>query len=124
MTESLTVFVACDTAAEKKPHPLLIAPTGLLCMSCKLGSARDDSPALGCKLLLSGAGEGELPKPAYRPPCDGGRSVDREALAFPREAKKSSLAVFCEDAPLLLNGFVARDPPAFIGLADRDEPAI
>ena len=35
-----------------------------------------------------------LPKPWYRPPCDGGKSSGRFAFASPSPAKKLSLAAF------------------------------
>lgn len=42
-------------------------------------------------LLLPYDGSGVDPNPAYRPPCDGGRSSDRIELAFPIRSKKASL---------------------------------
>lgn len=35
-----------------------------------------------------------FPNPWYRPPWEGGKSAERVALAWPREAKNASFAVF------------------------------
>ena len=102
MTDSLIVLVAWVTVEEKKPHPLLRAPTGLVCKSFRLGKARDENAALGWlgwpEPNPDAEGDVELPKPAYRPPFDGGKSAGRFTFACPRPAKKSSFAAFCEPA--------------------------
>lgn len=79
---SLTTREAPTTADENNDHPLVSAPIGFSWKSDNEGAAADERPYEGfCD------GEGVLPKPWYRPPCDGGRSSGREALASPRVAK-------------------------------------
>lgn len=73
-------------------------------MSFKVGNALEEVILLGCDPLeplfeYPGEGMGELPKPEYLPPWEGGKSALLLALACPNPAKYVSFAVFCDAMP-------------------------
>jgi hypothetical protein len=82
---SLTCFAVFPTVVVNHPKPLLNAATGSFWRSSKPGKVGS----------LFGCSTGWLPKPAYLPPWEGGRSSGRLAFAAPRPAKylSSTLAL-------------------------------
>lgn len=90
---SLTVLAVLPTVLVNQPKPLVSACSGSFCKSSKPGSAAP--PA------LFGGSIGLLPKPAYFPPCEGGRSAGLDAFAAPNPAKYLSSTFALPPGPLL-----------------------
>lgn len=95
------------TTEEKSDQPLDNAVMGSACSSVSVGAARDDMP--NAEPDEAGGGVGVLPKPVYRPPCEGGKVSDREALAFPSRSKYISLAVLWSGGLAVPDGWLEKD---------------
>jgi hypothetical protein len=120
-TVSWISFVADETADENRPHPFERAPSGLLWSSWSVGADCEERAKLGW-LDDPEDGSGAEPNPAYLPPCDGGRSAERFALALPIRSKNASFPLppptGDRDGASLYDGL-----PVRAGLKDDEEMA-